>query len=80
MKTRSAAGILFSEAMDQVVELNTRADLAIYLQKNYSFWNPTNENVVIKPYGFDKRNNWSTYLICVDGKAALFSDGDFNDT
>jgi hypothetical protein len=79
MKTRPAAGILFSEAMEQVCEFTSRADLILYLQKHYYFWGPTDENVFIEPYGFDKRNGWNTYLICVGGKAVLFSDGDFNE-
>lgn len=77
MKTRPAAGTLFSEAMEHVVEFTSRSDLVTYLQEHYSFWNPTNENVTIRPYGFDSRNGWNTHLICVDGMAALFSDGNF---
>ena len=78
MKTRPAAsGLMLSEAMDRVVEFNSRSELVSYLQEHYYFWSPTDENITIKPYGFDKRNGWNTHLICVDGKAALFSDGAF---
>lgn len=33
------------------------------------------QNVTVRPYGRDERIGWDTHLICIDGKAALFSDG-----
>jgi hypothetical protein len=63
------------EAMERVAEVPDRVALIAYLQKYYDFWRPTDANVTIRPYGYDERNGWDTHLICVDGKAALFSDG-----
>ena len=63
--------------MEHVVEIENRAELLEYLRKTHSFWNPTDENVTIKPYMYDERIQWDTHLISIDGKAALFSDGDF---
>ena len=76
MKIRPAASSLpIYEAMARVVEVHGRADLLAYLREHFDFWSPTDENVTIKPHGFDERIGWDTHLICVDGKAALFSDG-----
>jgi len=64
-----------AEAMERVAEVRDRAELIAYLQKHYDFWQPTEANVTIEAYGRDERNGWDTHLICIDGKAALFSDG-----
>lgn len=78
MKVRPAASSLpIDEAMSHVVEVKDRAALLAYLREHYYFWTPIDENVTIEPYGFDDRIGWDTHLICVDGKAALFSDGKF---
>lgn len=56
-----------------------REELLAYLQQHFASWSPTDGNVTIEPYGRDERIGWDTHLVCVDGKAALFSDGDFTD-
>lgn len=79
MKIRPAASsALLEDVMKMVVEVPDWNALLIYLQKHYDFWNPTKENITIKPYCYDKRTGWDTYLICVNGNAALFSDGPMN--
>lgn len=77
MKIRPAAGCgkTIYEAMSSVVEVADWQALLSYLQEQFYFWSPTNENVVIKPYCYDARTGWDTYMISIDGKAALFSDG-----
>lgn len=70
-------GTTIDEAMERVIEIPNRDALMDFLRKNYEFWKPTEENVTIKFYAKDDRIGWNTYLICVDGKAALFSDSDF---
>lgn len=79
MKVRPAASSLpLDEAMDQVIEIRDKAALLEFLQEQYDFWKPTEQNVTVQPYGHDDRIGWDTHLICVDGKAALFSDGWFS--
>lgn len=67
-----------SEAMDQLVEIPDRKALLEYLQREYDFWQPTEENVEVKYYGQDDRIDWNTYLVTIDGKAALFANGPFS--
>lgn len=79
MKIRPATGLgtLLADAMNWATEVADREELLAYLQEHYWFWGPIDENVTIEKYGdgIDKRCGWDTYLICVDGKAALYSDG-----
>lgn len=76
MKIRPAqSGLELEEAMSRVVEVADEATLLRYLEKHYGFWKPTRENVTIVPYERDERIGWDTHLVCVDGKAALFTDG-----
>lgn len=63
------------EAMSHVVLIKDRDHLIEYLKREYDFWQPTNENVKIEHYGQDDRIDWDTYLVTIDGKAALFTDG-----
>lgn len=76
MKARPAlSGLEIGEAMARVVEIDTEEDLLKHLQDNFASWHPTRENVTIEPYGWDERVGWDTHLVCVGGKAALFTDG-----
>lgn len=76
MKVRPAGSFhSLDDAMEQVVEIPDRQALLAYLAERFDFWSPTEENVTIEPYGHDERIGWNTHLICIDGKAALFSDG-----
>ncbi len=71
------AGSFFSlgESMNNVSEVRDFAELVTYLQGLYDFWQPTEDNVQVKPYGFDDRIGWDTWLVTIDGKAAVFADG-----
>lgn len=64
-----------ANAMERVFELKDHADLMDYLEREYDFWQPTNENVKVEFYCRDDRIDWDTYLVTVNGKAALFTDG-----
>jgi hypothetical protein len=76
MKARPAGSMMeIGEAMSRCVELADGAALMAYLREHYDFLEPTIQNVTIKPYGRDERIGWDTYLVCIDGKAALFTDG-----
>jgi hypothetical protein len=76
MKVRHAGGMAsLEEAMQSLVEIPDRPALIAYLTEHYGFWSPTDANVTIEYYGFDRRTGWDTHLVCVDGKAALFTDG-----
>lgn len=61
--------------MQRVVEIPDYDTLMTYLRQECFYWNPTPENVTIKPYGYDERIDWNTHIVCIDGKAALFTDG-----
>jgi hypothetical protein len=76
MKIRPAASMLtLDESLARVVDIPSRQALMQYLSEHFDFWSPTDQNVTIEPYAKDPRIGWYTYLICVAGKAALFSDG-----
>ena len=77
VKARPAAGlgITINEAMKRVFELEDRPALLEYLRREYDFWQPTEKNVEVKHYCYDDRIDWDTYLVTIDGKAALFTDG-----
>lgn len=77
IKIRPAAGLgtTIDEAMLRIVEIKNRAELLEYLEKEYDFWQPTSKNVEIKHYCYDKRIDWNTYLVTIDGKAAVFANG-----
>jgi len=61
--------------MAKVREVSSWSELMADLRLQYYFWEPTDENVTIHYYGRDERIGWDTHLVCVNGKAALFTDG-----
>lgn len=71
----AASSAPLDEMMERVFELPDREALIAYLQAEYEFWKPTEENVEVKHYGYDDRIDWDTYLVTIDGAAALFCDG-----
>lgn len=77
MKVRPAGGIgrTLDEAMALVKEFHSRAELEAFLKAEWLGWKEGSVVTCEKYGGFDKRIGWDTHLICVDGKAALFSDG-----
>ncbi len=78
MKIRPASSFLsLDESMAHVTEVKDRAELVAFLREHWRRDEATEENVTIEPYQRDERIGWDTHLICVDGHAALFSDGGF---
>lgn len=79
MKVRPAGGLgqTLDEAMQHVREFHTRAALIAFLKLEWLGDEATEENVTIKKYGtgIDERIGWDTHLVCVNGKAVLFTDG-----
>ncbi len=78
MKVRPASSFMSLEtSMEHVREFATRAELEAFMKAEWLDWKPDSVITIEKYGGFDSRIGWGTHLICVDGKAALFSDGDF---
>jgi|SRR5688572_5179002 len=77
MKVRPASTWLsLDEALEQTAEITSRTQLVSYLRSACHFYNATEENVTIAQHGgFDEQTGWDTYLICVNGVEALYSDG-----
>lgn len=76
MKARhTGSGHTLDEAMEHVFELKDWPALVAYLQKVFYFWHPTEQNVTSQFYATDERIGWRTHLVCIDGKAALYTDG-----
>lgn len=78
MKARPAGGgLTLDEAMARGLEFADKAALLAYLAESFFFWHPTEANVTLEPYSdrIDERTGWRTHLVCIDGKAALFTDG-----
>lgn len=76
MKIRPAGSMmLLEEAIVRGAEVRTMYGLRRML---YAMgWDVEHEHVTITKYGegIDQRCGWDTHLVCVGGKAALFSDG-----
>ena len=69
-----------AEAMAEVVEVATRADLIEHMRKSVESWYPpeelpTIENIEIRPYGYDTRIDWHTYIVLVKGEVWGFTNG-----
>ena len=79
MKIRPATPFMsLGQSMKHVREIGSRAELIAFLDEEWLRGGPvTDENVTCIKWGdgIDERIGWDTHLICVDGKAALFSDG-----
>ena len=70
---------LLEDALGQARELQTWAELMVYLRGTYDFWQPTEDNVRLERYGWDRRIGWDTWLLTIDGNAAMFTDGVLDD-
>jgi hypothetical protein len=70
-------GMALEEALLLQGDVRSFEGLMHLLRAGYDFWDPTPENVSIVKYGegIDERCGWDTHLVCIDGKAALFTDG-----
>jgi hypothetical protein len=80
-RIRPAASMMtVMEAMEFVEEVTCADSLMAYLVDHYDFWRPTKENVTIRRWYRALRvdrpdRDWDTHLVCVDGNAAVFTDG-----
>lgn len=77
MKVRPASSFMaLDESMKHVLEFTSREELEAFLKKEWTAWKEGSLVTIVKHgKGIDERIGWDTHLICVDGKAALFSDG-----
>lgn len=76
MKIRPASSFMdLEESMKHVLEIADWAALIAFLEKEYVLWKPDSVVTIEKYGGFDKRIGWDTHLLCIDGRAALFTDG-----
>lgn len=78
MKFRPASSFLdLEESMSHVREVADWAELMAFLKAEYLPTEPTDENVTIEKYGtgIDERIGWDTHVLCVAGRAALYTDG-----
>lgn len=71
---------LLYEAMAEVVEVSTLAELVAHMRKSVESWYPpeelpTIENTEVKPYVYDERIDWNTHIVTVKGSAWGFTDG-----
>lgn len=81
MKVRPAGGgRTIDEAMALAHDVDSWDTLLKTVKVGFYFWDPTPDNVTIEWYCYDERIGWDTHLVCVDGKAALFTDGILPDT
>jgi hypothetical protein len=76
MKVRPASSFMdLEESMKHVLEIADWAALVAFLEKEYVRWKPDSVVTIEKYGGFDERIGWGTHLVCVDGRAALYTDG-----
>src|SRR4030095_7564651 len=76
MKFRPASSFMtIDEAMKHVREVKTKAELMAFLRDEWLATEETDENVPIEPWRYDARIGWNTHILCIDGQAALFTDG-----
>lgn len=68
-------GLTVFESMSLARDIANWAELLEYLREHYDFWSPDEKSVTLEWYASDERIGWDTWLLCVDGKAALFTDG-----
>jgi hypothetical protein len=83
-KYRPHRGLL-ADAMAEVVEVNSLAELVEHMRASVISWYPPDElptidNTKVEPYTFDDRIGWHTHLVTVKGSAWSFTDGPFTMT
>lgn len=68
-----------SDSMAEVIELADFNALINHLQQEYLDMGltpmPHRDNVVVKPYCWDERIKWDTYIVTIDGNAVGFTNG-----
>ncbi len=58
-----------AESMETVLEMSDFSELERHIFKLYG-----KGEITIKPYGFDKRINWNTHIVCHDGHVTGFTN------
>lgn len=62
-----------AESMQTVREMSTRNDLEAFVRQHYG------EGVVtVEPYGWDNRIGWDTHIVCLNGNACGFTNGNLD--
>lgn len=58
--------------MQTVREMLTQHDLEVFIHHYYG------EGVVtVTPYGWDSRIGWDTHIVCLNGRACGYTNGNF---
>ena len=68
-----------AEAMEQIKEYETLNDFVDYMTKKlimFRHMKIDKELFTTKPYGYDHRINWDTWIILYDGKPMAYSNGE----
>lgn len=75
-KFREHRGSL-AESMKTVQEVKDKEELIEYLKKYLSYWDFKDSfNLKVKPYWKDKRINWDTHIVTIEGFGVVgFTDG-----
>jgi len=67
---------MLDEAMKTVFEVVSREELVNRLNATFSYGMPIRvEDIEVKPYGFDERIGWETYIVTDKGNAIGFTNG-----
>lgn len=64
----------FKQAMGEAFEVGSIDDVIRYLSKQ--MLPADKDNISIKYYGFDERNNWETHLVLLDGEAVGYTSSE----
>ncbi len=74
----AASSLPLQEAMESEEEIdNNVGSLMEMLNSKYGhFMEFTAEDITVKYHGFDSRIDWETYLLCINGNAVLFLNGE----
>lgn len=67
---------LLSEAMSEVVIVFDKNSLVRHLNSIYKIGKKFKvENITIEKYGYDARIKWETFIVCDEGNAIGFTNG-----
>ena len=66
-----------ADSMTTVVTVANRAELVAVLNEKERLLEEraTEDNVAVKPYGFDKRINWDSHIVMIGDSVMGFTDG-----
>jgi hypothetical protein len=68
MKLREHRGLL-ADSMETVIEIEQTHDALTSSIRDsiLDFWNIEKEKIIVKPYGYDDRIKWNTYIVIIEG-------------